>query len=197
MARAKLVLVGISKRNPHLHVFGTVERPDKPLMLGSPLDWELVKQGSTSLQVQACADHGSDVQVTRIVRLDAAGFHESRRGAAILRVARRAVLARGALTFQTYLVRRVPPSARREWQHQIGRLDTTSERVPFRRPPSINASAPLALARVASLRRLRQAARRAASRRPFRGLRLRYRHRSLAHSQRPLLRRWRDCCILH
>jgi hypothetical protein len=76
MARAKSVLVGVSKRNPHLHVFGTVEQPDKPLILGSPLDWELVKQGSTSLLVQACADHMSDVQVTRIVRLDAAGFHD-------------------------------------------------------------------------------------------------------------------------
>lgn len=61
----QMVLVGISKRNRHLHVFRSVERPKEPLVLGS-WQWEaLLKSHGTITTIEwPCGDHGSDYEWT-------------------------------------------------------------------------------------------------------------------------------------
>jgi hypothetical protein len=41
--------------------------------------WRFVAQkGTAKLLVQRCGDHGTDVELTRTIRVDAAGFHDIR-----------------------------------------------------------------------------------------------------------------------
>ena len=54
------VVVGISKSNPSLHVFGTREKPGEPLTLDRPEFWERVARApSVDLVQVGCGDHGS------------------------------------------------------------------------------------------------------------------------------------------
>ena len=73
------VLVGVSRRNPKLHVFGTVSHPDVPLVL-RPRDWESLRRsgGDATVVDFACGDHGSDQQteVHLVTRPD--GIHAER-----------------------------------------------------------------------------------------------------------------------
>jgi hypothetical protein len=56
------VLVGISRANPRLHVFGTVANPDVPLVLESPDAWKqfLRAKRTTRVVSWSCGDHGSE-----------------------------------------------------------------------------------------------------------------------------------------
>ena len=54
------VVVGISKSNPSLHVFGTREKPREPLTLDRPEFWQRVERApSVDLVQVGCGDHGS------------------------------------------------------------------------------------------------------------------------------------------
>ncbi len=56
----QMVVIGISKTNPHLHVFSSEEKPDKPLILGS-WEWQALREsaGPTDVIDWNCNDHGS------------------------------------------------------------------------------------------------------------------------------------------
>jgi len=57
------VLVGVSKANPHLHAFGTVQDPDQPLEMNYRSTWDriLAARGKTiEVPQRACGDHGLD-----------------------------------------------------------------------------------------------------------------------------------------
>jgi hypothetical protein len=58
------VLVGISRTNPNLHVFGTVAHPDTPLVLESQEAWRqfLRSKGRTTVVSLPCGDHGSEFE---------------------------------------------------------------------------------------------------------------------------------------
>jgi hypothetical protein len=71
----QMVLVGVSRANPHLHAFTTVEKPDKPLVLGS-WEWEaLRKSGRTTVIDWNCDDHGSNVEWQVELVADSIGLH--------------------------------------------------------------------------------------------------------------------------
>jgi len=59
----QMVVVGVSKTNPHLHVFSSQEKPDKPLILSS-WEWEALRDRSGPIEVidWICDDHGSEVE---------------------------------------------------------------------------------------------------------------------------------------
>jgi hypothetical protein len=56
----QMILVGVSKSMPLLHVFSTPEKPNSPLLLGA-WEWEalLKSDGHTSVTDWNCGDHGS------------------------------------------------------------------------------------------------------------------------------------------
>ncbi|HWR01565.1 MAG TPA: hypothetical protein VN371_06840 [Chlorobaculum sp.] len=56
------VVVGVSRTNPKLHVFGTVAHPDVPLVLERPDAWKqfLRSKGTTTVVSWPCGDHGSE-----------------------------------------------------------------------------------------------------------------------------------------
>jgi hypothetical protein len=60
------VVVGVSRRNPHLHAFGTALHPDRPLVL-QPHEWEALRRNNGAVRVMdwKCPDHGatSDVEL--------------------------------------------------------------------------------------------------------------------------------------
>jgi hypothetical protein len=74
------VLVGVSRRLPRLHAFGTVLHPNKPLILRDPSQWDalLHSQGNVSLLQKSCGDHGSDEEVELELHIDAQGIHARR-----------------------------------------------------------------------------------------------------------------------
>lgn len=53
------ILVGISRVDPHLHVFGTALHPSVPLVLQEP-DWDRLRRssGDTTVVEWTCGDHG-------------------------------------------------------------------------------------------------------------------------------------------
>ena len=59
----QMVLIGVSKANPHLHVFASAEKPDEPLILGS-WEWEALKESRGPIDVTdwPCGDHASEVE---------------------------------------------------------------------------------------------------------------------------------------
>ena len=73
------VLVGISRDWPKLHVFRSVERPDKPLVLFFQ-HWERmrVSGGKVRTVTWPCGDHASEVHDETVLRVDAKGFHAMR-----------------------------------------------------------------------------------------------------------------------
>jgi hypothetical protein len=58
------VVVGVSRRNPHLHAFGTALHPDTPLVL-QPHEWEALLRNSGAVRVMdwKCPDHGATTDV--------------------------------------------------------------------------------------------------------------------------------------
>ena len=65
----EVVAVGVSRRHPELHVFGTGAHPNVPLVLQSG-DWDALRRskGRVTVVEIACGDHGSDQQLE--LRLD-------------------------------------------------------------------------------------------------------------------------------
>jgi hypothetical protein len=64
----QMVLVGISKSNPHLHVFSTPEKPNSPLVLAS-WEWDalLKSDGHTTIIDWQCGDHDSGYESKAIL----------------------------------------------------------------------------------------------------------------------------------
>jgi len=71
-----MVLVGISRANPHLHAFTTAENPHTPLVLGS-WEWEALHKGNgrTTVIDWNCDDHGSNFEWQVELATDSAGLH--------------------------------------------------------------------------------------------------------------------------
>lgn len=65
------IVVGVSTSEPALHVFGTAEAPNQPLILARSGDWEQLA-GSPRVQLTevACGDHGSDQEESMTVTAD-------------------------------------------------------------------------------------------------------------------------------
>jgi hypothetical protein len=78
------VLVGISRAEPRLHVFHTVEKPDEALRMNYLSSWEVLRkaQGKTvDLPLIACNDHGGAGASYLRLRIDpAAGLHFVEKG---------------------------------------------------------------------------------------------------------------------
>src|SRR5262245_12423645 len=55
------IVVGVSNKNSRLHAFGTVQHPNRALLL-KPQHWEALKDSATPprLLETGCGDHGSD-----------------------------------------------------------------------------------------------------------------------------------------
>jgi hypothetical protein len=66
-------VVGISKGNPHLHAFDTVEHRGTPLL--SP-NWAAIKPGETRFVEVHCGYRNATKEETRTIRLDGAGLHD-------------------------------------------------------------------------------------------------------------------------
>jgi hypothetical protein len=58
----QMVLVGLSKANPHLHIFSSVEKPETPLVLGVWVWDALLKSNDVDIVDWPCGDHGSDYE---------------------------------------------------------------------------------------------------------------------------------------
>lgn len=74
------ILVGISRRFPYLHAFGTVLHPKEPLGLHHPSDWDTVLHGQrkvTLVQI-SCGNHGAEEQTELELRFDEEGIHATR-----------------------------------------------------------------------------------------------------------------------
>jgi hypothetical protein len=74
------VMVGISKRNPRLHVFGTALVPDEPLYL-LRAEWEALRRATGPIDVLdwECDDHASDVREMLHLNWTAEGIAGTRR----------------------------------------------------------------------------------------------------------------------
>jgi hypothetical protein len=69
-------VVGLDKRNPHLHGFGTAEKPDAPVVFEHAGDWEKVRgKLPVTLIETPCGDHGADEDTRVTVSADAQGLH--------------------------------------------------------------------------------------------------------------------------
>jgi hypothetical protein len=71
-----MVAVGVSRVNPRLHAFRTVERPKKPLILQAS-HWQalLDAQGPVTVLDWRCADHGSETETDLELSADAGRIH--------------------------------------------------------------------------------------------------------------------------
>jgi hypothetical protein len=73
------VLVGISRAEPRLHVFHTVEKPDEPLVMNYLSSWEKLRKARgkiVDLPLISCNDHGGAGASYLTFRIDpAAGLH--------------------------------------------------------------------------------------------------------------------------
>jgi hypothetical protein len=74
-----LVLVGLSRANPHLHVFSSAEAPDTPLELGARV-WESVRRGAGPWSVveSPCEENPEGVESTVTVEVRRGIFHVQR-----------------------------------------------------------------------------------------------------------------------
>lgn len=59
-------LIGLTRRNPRLHVFGTVTNPNKPLIMRSKQEWNELLTAKAGEKVRinywSCGDHGAEEQ---------------------------------------------------------------------------------------------------------------------------------------
>ena len=74
------VVVGVSKRNPRLHAFGTALHPAKPLQL-KPHEWQALLNASGPVRVVDlhCADHGSETEIELQLYATADGIRVNKR----------------------------------------------------------------------------------------------------------------------
>jgi hypothetical protein len=73
------VAIGISRQNPRLHVFGTIEHPGRPLVLQA-WQWESLREAKAPIKVVdwKCGDHGSDSETELGLRADENGIHATK-----------------------------------------------------------------------------------------------------------------------
>lgn len=72
------VVIGVDKLNPKLHAFGSAEKPNEPIVLDRPGDWEKVKAKLPADLVESpCGDHSAEVETHIVVTADAKGLHAS------------------------------------------------------------------------------------------------------------------------
>jgi hypothetical protein len=74
------VVMGISKMNPRLHVFGTAFHPDQPLHLQQE-EWEALRDATGPIEVLdwQCGDHGAEEHTTVMLRWTAKGIEGAMR----------------------------------------------------------------------------------------------------------------------
>lgn len=74
------IVVGISKRNPRLHAFGTAAHPNKTLYL-QKREWDALRDAAKPVTVVdwPCGDHASQTQVELTLKWSAAGIEGVRR----------------------------------------------------------------------------------------------------------------------
>jgi hypothetical protein len=74
------IVIGISRDNPSIHVFGTATNPNKPLVL-QKREWEAVRDASGSVEIKDwdCDDHGAEMKTTLLLRWTSKGISGSRR----------------------------------------------------------------------------------------------------------------------
>lgn len=74
------IVVGVSIKNPRLHVFGTASEATKPLYLQKH-EWEALRQtsGPTTVRDWDCGDHGADTQTELKLHWTLDGIEGSRR----------------------------------------------------------------------------------------------------------------------
>ena len=74
------VVIGVSARNPRLHVFGSVRKPEQPLELQRH-QWSELRDSSKAVTVVdwACGDHGSDEQTELYLQATPRGIEGVRR----------------------------------------------------------------------------------------------------------------------
>ncbi len=75
----QMVLVGISKANPHIHVFSSAEAPGQPLILGD-WEWKALRDNAHPIDVidWHCQDHGSDTQWKVRLSADSGTIHAAK-----------------------------------------------------------------------------------------------------------------------
>lgn len=75
----RMVLVGVARYNPRLHVFASAEAPDQPLVLLAPV-WAAVLRSSKPAQVveSSCDDPGSAAESSLTVAARRGVFHVQR-----------------------------------------------------------------------------------------------------------------------
>lgn len=73
------VVIGVSKDNPSLHVFGTASDPGHPLGM-QKFEWEALAKAAGAIRLTdwACADHGAEQTVEMDLSWRAAGIEGSR-----------------------------------------------------------------------------------------------------------------------
>ena len=75
------VVIGVSKSDPRLHVFGTVSNPGKPLHLEKH-EWDALRDShshAVELVDWACLDHGADTQTELTLEWSSKGINGVRR----------------------------------------------------------------------------------------------------------------------
>ena len=72
------VVIGVSDKNPRLHVFGAADNPNKPLILQAS-HWEALLHAKSPVKVMdwKCGDHGSDRETELLLSADKNGIHAS------------------------------------------------------------------------------------------------------------------------
>ncbi len=70
------VVIGISRKNPRLHVFGSAEHPKRPLVLQDH-QWEalVMARGPVRVMDWRCGDHGAEEETELELRIDDNGIH--------------------------------------------------------------------------------------------------------------------------
>lgn len=74
------IVIGVSKTNSQLHVFGTASKPNEPLYL-QKREWESLRDASGPIEVVdwPCGDHGSEKEISLQLRWTPQGIDGKRR----------------------------------------------------------------------------------------------------------------------
>jgi hypothetical protein len=105
------VVVGVGRTKRAIHVFGTAEHPDEPILLTLGQWARVAAEPSTKVTTWLCGDHGAGTESEVSVRADAAGLHVREREYRCLEAGDR--LVRGALlSDKPYRSRRLSDAGR-------------------------------------------------------------------------------------
>ena len=74
------IVIGVSRRNPRLHVLGKVSKPGSPLYMQEK-EWDALRQASGPVEVLdwACGDHGAETETRLWLRWTPAGVDGTNR----------------------------------------------------------------------------------------------------------------------